>query len=248
MTNIDLELLEGIDPDYVKERLKAAGGKEIESGKILSPESSAALAVNCFAWFNSRPELLPPFPRTNTILPPIAVEIEYSARFPWKGGRHPWLDAFVETNEEIIGVESKRFEPYRDAKNLNLSSAYWREVWGNNMKRYEKLRDQVSRKEIKFKYLDATQLIKHAFGLVTEAGRKSKKPILFYLFAEPKIMRDKLIASSVFDAHRQEANLFQELVCGDEVKFAFSSYAEWLANFDKKAKQHANNLIEKFAP
>lgn len=44
-------------------------------------------------------------------------------RFPWAGGRHPWLDAAVETERYLIGVESKRFEPFRDAKSVRLSDA-----------------------------------------------------------------------------------------------------------------------------
>jgi hypothetical protein len=39
-----------------------AGGHEASSGKLASPESSAALAVNTFDWFHDRPVSLPPFP------------------------------------------------------------------------------------------------------------------------------------------------------------------------------------------
>ena len=248
MTIIDLDLLDGINPSYVQQRLKAAGGKEIESGKFSSHESSAALAVNCFAWFNERTKEFPPFPRIKLNSAPIAIDVEYSARFPWKGGRHPWLDAFIETKDAIIGVESKRYEPFRDKKAVNLSQAYWRKVWGENMKSYENLRDQLTNKTIGFEYLDATQLIKHAFGLITEARRKNKTPILFYLFAEPKTLRGKEISAKIFTAHREEAKLFRDLVKGDEVKFDFSSYREWLENFEGAPKQHAANIFAKFAP
>jgi hypothetical protein len=42
------QFLPGIPASHVLGRLAKAGGKEIESGKLSSPESSAALAVNCF--------------------------------------------------------------------------------------------------------------------------------------------------------------------------------------------------------
>jgi hypothetical protein len=66
-------------------------------GYLNSPESSAALAVNAFGWFLEQPAELPP-------IPPLAdidwaadrADVEPHMRFPWQGGRHPWLDA-VET-------------------------------------------------------------------------------------------------------------------------------------------------------
>src|SRR5258708_5471340 len=104
--------LPGVRAAYVLERLAKADGREVSSGKLASEESSAALAVNTFGWFHDRPERLPPFsmfgPMTSR---PTLVEVEYCARLPWSGGRHPWLDAWAEAPEVIIGIESKRFEP-----------------------------------------------------------------------------------------------------------------------------------------
>lgn len=64
-------------------------GNEVRSGKLASLESFAALAVNTFGWFIERPERLPPIPGLYSPWPPIVVEVEYCARFPWAGGRHP---------------------------------------------------------------------------------------------------------------------------------------------------------------
>ena len=82
-----------------------AGGDEVGSGKFENPDSSAALAVNTFGWFVGRPELLPAFPSLASIFPATFVDVEYCARFPWAGGRHPWLDAVIETDQHLIGVE-----------------------------------------------------------------------------------------------------------------------------------------------
>jgi hypothetical protein len=179
------DFLPGVPARYVLERLARAGGNEIESGKFGSPESSAALAVNVLGWFVERPSLLPPFPGVAADFPPERVEVEYCARFPWSGGRHPWLDAMVETNRQLIGVESKRFEPFRDRKKVSLAAAYDRPVWGDNMAAFEAMRDQLRSGERTFEYLDAAQLVKHAFGLVTDAARRGRAPLLLYLFAEP---------------------------------------------------------------
>ncbi len=107
-----------------------AAGNELDSGKISSPESSAALAANTFGLFLDRPSELPAIPGTESFgWPANIVDIEYCARFPWSGGRHPWLDAFVETSTHILGIESKRYEPFRSKQEGKLSQAYWRPVW-----------------------------------------------------------------------------------------------------------------------
>ena len=137
------QFLPGIPASHVLGRLAKSGGKEIESGKLSSPESSAALAVNCFGWFIERPEQLPPLRGLETAGVPELVDVEFCARFPWSGGRHPWLDAVLQTPTMLIGIESKRFEPFRDAKSVHLSDAYNLKVWGRNMKSYERMRDRI---------------------------------------------------------------------------------------------------------
>ena len=74
--------LPGVPQYLVHQALDRAGGNEIASGKIDSPESSAALAVNGFGWFIERPALLPPFPGLDDVeWPPVSVEIERQMRF-----------------------------------------------------------------------------------------------------------------------------------------------------------------------
>jgi len=50
--------------DLLKSAYRKAAGNELASGKMLSPESSSALAGNAFGLFLDRPELLPPLPGT----------------------------------------------------------------------------------------------------------------------------------------------------------------------------------------
>jgi|SRR5216684_2673610 len=138
------DFVPGVPADYVLGRLAKAGGHEVSSGKLASPESSAALAVNTFGWFHDQPGRLPPFAMLGqSISRPIVVEVEYCARFPWSGGRHPWLDAWAETSEAVIGVESKRFEPYRGQKKGTLSPTYNRQVWRDRMAPFEAMRDRL---------------------------------------------------------------------------------------------------------
>lgn len=246
MTNGDF--LSGVPVDHVLGRLAKAGGNEVESGKLASHESSAALAVNCFGWFIPRPELLPPFPGLEPAFPAELVEVEYQARFPWPGGRHPWLDAVVVTATHLIGVESKRFEPFRDKKIVSLSSAYDRTVWGDGMGPFETMRDRLRTGETSFEFLDAAQLVKHAFGLVTDARRKGKRPALVYLFAEPAELAGRAIAQAVLSRHREEIGEFAVAVGGAEVSFNAISYREWLGSFDGDAAAHGRRVLDAFSP
>lgn len=240
--------LEGVPSDHIRARLNAAGGDEEGSGKLASPESSAALAVNAFGWFIPRPELLPAFPGLETAFPAEIVDVEYQARFPWSGGRHPWLDAVVITASHLIGIESKRYEPFRDTKAVSLSMAYDRPVWGDAMGPYIEMRDKLRSGEIHFDYLDATQLVKHAFGLVTDARRKAKQPALVYIFAEPSMLAGRSITKEAHLAHRSEILRFAAGVANAEVSFSAISYREWLGLFSGNAFSHAQRILEAFDP
>lgn len=245
------QFLPGIPADHVIRRLSAAGGKEIESGKLANPESSAALAVNTFGWFAGRPELLPPLPGLAHVGLPTMVDVEYCARFPWAGGRHPWLDAVVETDTHLIGVESKRYEPYRDRKAVSLSAAYDRPVWGDGMRPFERMRDRLRLGEARFEYLDASQLVKHAFGLVTDARRRVRRPALLYLYAEPGQMGGTALPPSVFAAHRREVEAFAAEVTNAEVEFSAASYREWLTGWSRchpDVVTHGLAIVAAFQP
>lgn len=246
-----LQFLPGVPAGYVLQRLAKAGGKEVESGKLLSPESSAALAVNCFGWFIERPDQLPPLKGLEGAGAPEWVDLEFCARFPWSGGRHPWLDAVVRTPTTLVGIESKRFEPFRDVKSVSLSDAYDRPVWGSNMQGYESMRDRLRSGEERFVHLDAAQLVKHAFGLVTEGRRQRRMPALFYLFAEPAGRNGHCISPDILARHRDEISRFAAAVAGDEVDFHSSSYRDWLETWqplDRPIACHAQAIIDAFKP
>ncbi len=239
--------LPGVPEHLVRAALAKAGGNEIESGKLDSPESSAALAINAFGWFIDRPGDLPPFPGLADLdWPAIRVDVERQMRFPWRGGRHPWLDAAVETHSHVIGIESKRFEPFRDAKTVNLSDAYDRDVWSDWMTPFTAMRDRLRAGDGGYCHLDAAQLVKHAFGLVSEGRRLGKAPVLLYLYAEPTHRGATLIPADAIGRHRAEIADFAAAVAGAEVRFAACSWREWLAGWTDDARNHADALIARF--
>lgn len=242
--------LPGVSAEHVLNRLAEAGGKEVESGKFAGPESSAALTVNCFGWFVERTDIFPALPGSEELAAVELVDVEFTARFPWNGGRHPWLSAVVQTRGKLIGIESKRFEPFRDLKTVSLSSAYDRPVWGDNICRYERMRDRLRSGATSFSHLGAAQLVKHAFGLVTETRRRDRSATLFYIFAEPNSRPGKAIPSEGIVRHRQGVEEFAAAVNGDDVAFHFASYRDWISTWpdDDGLQAHGRAIIESFNP
>lgn len=251
MSGISSYLLPGVSESYVRQRLEAADGKEFKSGKFYNPDSSSALAVNCFAWFAPRPHDLPGFPGVDFGFPAKNVTVEFQARFPWSGGRHPWLDAGIVTETHLVGIEAKRFEPFRDSHSIKLSDAYDRPVWGERMNPFESLRDDLRNGVTKYRHLDAVQLVKHGFGLVTEARRHSLQPALLYLYAEPKELKGKPISHHAIELHRTEIRDFATKANGAEVEFYSMSYRDWISSWPGRHScvfDHGQSLLETFSP
>jgi hypothetical protein len=248
----DGNLLANLDRSVIEAAYSAAPGNEVSSGKFLSPQSSAALVANTFGLFLDRPELLPAFASLEQLgWPAQEVNLEVIVQFPWRGGRHPCLDVLVRTSEAIIGVESKRYEPFRPRAASELSRAYWRKVWGSRMGGYEHVRDRLDAAPSTFKHLDAAQLIKHAFALRTEASRTGAKPVLVYLFAEPEAWPEGApINREAAARHRQELSFFSAAVRDDEVQFVSMTYqdlfASWLTEGASAVQEHAQAVPEHF--
>ena len=116
------------------------------------------------------------------------------------------------------------------------------------MRPFTDMRDALRGGGVNFKYLDATQLVKHAFGLVTQGRKMAKSPILVYLFAEPKSRGLVLISPETHALHRAEIAKFATLVSGAAVHFASCSYRDWFAGWTGDAAAHASALVDRFQP
>ena len=248
--------LPGLDAALISAAYQAAPGNEIASGKMASPESSSALVANAFGYFLGKPQLLPALPGTGDEgWPASYLGLEAIVRFPWAGGRHPCLDVLVGTGKALIGVESKRYEPYRAHGAPALSDAYARPVWGDRMAPYERIRDGLGMGKLHFQRLDAAQLVKHAFGLRTAVqpggAHAGKAPVLFYLYAEPRAWpAGPAIGNAMLAMHMEEITMFSSLVADAEVAFVSCTYshllASWSAAPDKGVRRHAVALAAAF--
>ena len=108
--------LPGVPAAQVEAIFNAAPGNEIAIGKFDSPKSSSALAANTFGFFLNRPHDLPPLPGCDFVTwPAHSLNLEKTVNFPWRGGRHPVLDVLITTPSSLIGIESKRFEPFESS-------------------------------------------------------------------------------------------------------------------------------------
>jgi len=223
--------LPGLPADLIETLLRRSPGSEFATGKFDNPDSSAALAVNAFGRFLEHPRDLPPLPGV-PMGAPEAVTIEAEMRFPWSGGTHPWLDAAVTTATTLVGIESKRYEPFRPGKRAVFSDAYEKRDWGPGLARTNALRRRLISGEATFRHLDAAQLVKHIYGLRNQGLKRAKGAVLVYLYAEPPLWSSgKAVDPGAITRHRDEITRFAAEVRGDDVVFVSLRWAEVLAQW-----------------
>ena len=250
--------LPGVPGAEIEAVFAGAAGNEIATGKFDNPESSACLAANAFGFFLRRAADLPPLPGClGESWPARSLGLEAVVRFPWRGGRHPVLDCLVTTPSAFIGIESKRFEPFRHKRKPAFSDAYWRPVWGERMRGYESIRDELRREPNRYQHLNAAQLVKHALALRTAVHKpavRAHAPILCYIYAEPKSWPNSRapVDAGAQGRHRQEIERMAAAVADDEVAFVSCSWRSlletWACNEDDRIRAHADAVAARFAP
>jgi hypothetical protein len=244
------DFLPGVPAEAVRSALSRAPGSELASGKFDSPESSAALVANAFGWFLERPRSMLPLPGVPMGLP-VTVDIEAELRFPWSGGRHPWLDAVITTATTLVGVESKRYEPYRPRKAISFSEACDRRDWGKGMARYTAMRLALTEGRQSYRCLDAVQLVKHAYALRTQSVKRGLGAVLVYLHAAPKTWASgKPVSPEAIARHQAEIADFARAVKGDDVSFVPLRWSDLLADWAKMPAMadHAAAITARFGP
>jgi hypothetical protein len=208
-------LLPLVLPEDFEADLSAGDGNELQT-KFRAVHSSSALAVNCFAPFRSRMADLS-LPVEGPFDP-----LQFEQRCPTglRGGRAPNLDVLLTGPSGAMGIESKLTEylaPHRAA----FSPAYAEQIRDERREQgyfHEMLR--LMDEPDSYVWLDAAQLIKHAFGLARTFG---DQPVtLLYLFWEPA----NPSASEIYAEHRQEITAFAERVAGSKPMFRAMSYPE----------------------
>lgn len=232
-TNFRDNLLPLVETADFESDLSAGDGNELET-KFRAAHSSSALAVNCFAPFRRR---------ISELTLPIGGafhDLQFERKCPTglRGRRAPNLDVLLSGLTGIVGVESKLTE-FLGRHRAEFSPAYADQI------RDERREQGYFREMLRlmaapdgYVWLDAAQLIKHAFGLARTF--KDHPVTLLYLFWEPENPE----CSPEFAAHRQEIAAFAEQVAGSKPEFTAMSYPELWAAWRKETPEWLSGHLD----
>lgn len=220
--------------------LAAGDGNELQT-KFRAVHSSSALAVNCFAPFRKRIADL-------KMLDSCTFEtLAFEQKCPTglRGGRAPNLDVLLSGPDGVVGIESKLTE-YLSAHRAVFSPAYAEQIRDERREQgyFHEMQRLIDNPD-SYRWLDAAQLIKHAFGL---ARTFSDRPVkLLYLFWEPVNPN----AAPLFAEHRKEIAAFAERVAGSKPAFEAMSYSELWRDWEDTGSadwllQHLKNLRARY--
>lgn len=158
--------------------------------KLRSLASSAALAVNVFDWWSGRDSA----PLLAALeLPGPARGLEFEARFPISAdGTPPNVDLAIRLASGVcVGIESKFTEwhvPRRPAK-IRFKDKYFpagTALWtSRGLPHCQALAEELQDGRSRFRFLYATQLLKHALGMATQCRDGIAVHYLYYEWSGP---------------------------------------------------------------
>ena len=246
----DPTFLSGVPAQAVTAALRRAPGNELASGKFSGPESSSALVANAFGWFLDRPTARPSLPGV-PMGQAEAVDLTVEMHFPWQGGRHPFADVAITTPTTLVSLISKRYEPFRPAKRAEFTEEFEAREWGVGMANYHAMRRALVDGQASYRHLDAVQLVKHAYGLRTQALKRARGAVLVYLHASPaEWANGKPLNPAAIASHQAEIDNFARAVKGDVVTFAPVRWIDLLAQWSRipELAVHAKAVANTFGP
>jgi hypothetical protein len=208
-------LLPGTDPTWFETELNEGDGRELVQ-KFKAAHSSSALVINTFARFKSECSLL-------AIANWAGCE---TFRFEAKCSagirdRHPPnLDLLAQSPTVVLGIESKCTEHLR-RRTPKFSPAYDDQIKDSRRtSAWFHLMTKLKVDPTRYCYLDAAQLIKHAFGLAY--CFPNNDPMLLYLYWEPRNAN----TFPEFQFHREEVARFANDIEGSSPSFKAISYQD----------------------
>lgn len=232
-------LLPLVAADDFEADLRAGDGNELES-KFRAAASSSALAVNCFAPLRRQISDL-----TLPILSGFnSLQFERKCPTGLRDGKPPNLDVLLSGPKGVVGIESKLTE-HLSKHTASFSPAYAAQIqdWRREEGYYCEMIRLVEAPN-SYVWLDAAQLIKHAFGLARTFP--DLPTTLLYLYWEPA----NPDCSVRFSEHRREIEEFSERVAGSTPTFVAMSYPElwvlWRASAPEWLNIHIDQLEARY--
>jgi hypothetical protein len=248
VVDVRSNLLPNIDSYfYQNEYADAAGGElqwDVRYGKKYPPKmhaahSSSALVVNSFAPWKRHLETFELCGKRSFSRLRFEVKLPTPLR-----GTPPHLDFLGETiGSDIVAGESKATEYLQEHPTV-FPPSYDSVSWLKCVSPYIAMMRQLKEIPSTFLYVDAAQLVKHAFGLSTNFG--DRELVLMYLFWEPANHN----CYREFGLHREELQRFCTSVNSSSVAFAWKSYPElwreWSQDDQTWLRQHSKRLLDRY--
>jgi hypothetical protein len=211
-------LIEGVHLEDFEADLRQGDGNELQ-GKFRAAHSSSALAVNTFAPFKARAHL-------DALRLPGGrdfTSLHFEQKCPHGlRRRSPNLDVLLD-GPSVIAVESKLLEPL--SKHAAKFARAYDAIKPKGTKWFSEMK-RLRYEPRSYRWLDAAQLVKHAFGIAHTF--RSKPATLLYLFWEPSNPGEH----PFFEEHRAEVTRFAASIGGGEPKFVAMSYPELWESWD----------------
>ncbi|HEY1612341.1 MAG TPA: hypothetical protein VGF97_01440 [Rhizomicrobium sp.] len=241
MKDATANLIDGVRLSDFEADLHQGDGNEL-AGKFRADHSSSALAVNSFAPFKAAPEAL----RLQGEQSFSSLCFERKCPHGLAGRRSPNLDVFAEGPAGIVAIESKCLEPMTPHI-ANFAPAYDAEIrdarratpWFRQM-------HMLSENPRQYRWLDAAQLVKHAFGIAYSFP--DRPTTLLYLYWEPTNPDEY----PFFKEHRDEVARFASSTAGSAPAFAAMSYPQLWRHWSHKAdcgwlRAHVDRLNARYS-
>ncbi len=203
--------------------------------KMKALHSSSALAVNFFyIWTSDSPSALQRALGLEKEITNTAFEAQYPTGLP---GNPPNLDVALElSGGSVIGIESKFSEwlTPKSASKEPFKQKYFPSgpgIWAEReLPDSQTLANGMHSGEVRFRYLDVPQLLKHALGMATQLGEKFS---LYYIFLD--------WPGKESPVHCEEIAQFSKLV-GKELRFKALSYQQLLLSLRSERGVDSNYL------
>jgi hypothetical protein len=210
--------------------------------KFHSAFSSCALAVNVFGPWRLDPlELSIDGSSGFTTLRFEAQRAIFSSR-----ATPPNLDVLLETENEVLAIESKLTEYLTGNERASFADRYVEAVEELADPSWAAVYRLLSAEPTHFSFLNADQLVKHYLGLKRAQQSDPRAVTLLYLYWEPPNAD-----GAAYVEHRRETDEFAQIVGDPNVRFSSLSYPELWEQWedgskDEQVEHHLVRLRERY--
>lgn len=175
-------LFQNLDKD-TRHDFEDGDGNELY-GNMNAIHSSSALVCNFFDYWRGK--------NSASLADALGAgkvrRICFEHKFP-TGMSKPNLDVVLFCDDgTVFAIESKFAEPFRGKKKNSLKKYFSREseIWKNSdLDRCQDIAQKLHNGELRFRHLDAAQLLKHMLGLAKWGKESGKNWTLLYLWFNP---------------------------------------------------------------